>query len=881
MERRKKTLKKVLSICLIMLLTFCLFAPSVYAEEAEGQKDGEYTVYAEFDVQTQDSSQTWPFQYNDEWFNKSAASYSHDLAKLSLGMSMSAFRPTWDPEAAIDPSLHVKDFLFQCGFRDLRADDYDKNPSLYTVSTMIGNKEISDGKETYTLLAVGVCGGGYQNEWMSNFSIGDGETHAGFQSAANEVYDRIFGYVAEHKLQGNKLKIWVSGYSRSGGIANILGAKLVDSDFFDVDTVFVYAFGCPRTTKSSTASNYPNIFSICGKMDPIPNVPFADWGYERNGITLFFPAQQTDSDYAIKRAKVDEVFLEEAGIEQWNNVEWDTKSRVILNYLLKIAPTNIVYKDHVQEHLINIYQSKDAITTMRELLEMANDDELITDSNRSEANSFLTYIAYTVLGYSTGLDLVSKYSNKDANVKANLAHEHMADVYLAWMFSTDNPEELYSDNMEYLRVIITGVVDVAIFGNDKYEGLVKCVLSDGEETDSFFYNGITYDMINNPPEIFMDRNHGQTIIVLPKDAAYDIVIKSNRKQKVEVHAVALEVGRTNGDFNKMHYADLEAGQYDVVYSTAAQDIRGEGYYDIVAGDTFDAVQINDGSSQEFAFDLERANILKLSWKQIVILFYVIPTVVISYLMMRAVWFTGQHRLRRKKKEGLAPRSAKYDKIPSMCIISSYGLFFLQEMVYWLMPDYPLQRTLLKLAIGLLLVLLCIRGYRKQPTELSKGILSALLFCVPADILSAFSSIGSICLYIVAGLILCWQFYKFEKPDKWQYIMTSCMSLAILFVILRYGTFFESVKIPLLILLLILDVSVCLSMNMPKKFRFGTILLFIACSLIFTQNSTQITFLGHFFALAMLYLALGFFAAGSKFKRIPGMEPGINAAVAVN
>jgi len=112
-------------------------------------------------------------------------------------------------------------------------------------------------------------------------------------------------------------------------------------------------------------------------------------------------------------------------------------------------------------------------------------------------------------------------------------------------------------------------------------------------------------------------------------------------------------------------------------------------------------------------------------------------------------------------------------------------------------------------------------------------------------------------------------------------MTSCMSMVILFVILRYGTFFESVKIPLLILLLILDASVCLSMNMPKKFRFGTILLFIACSLIFTQNSTQITFLGHFFALAMLYLALGFFAAGSKFKRIPGMEPGINAAVAVN
>ena len=874
-------MKRVLSILLIMLLAFSLLAPCVYADEADEQKDGEFTVYAEFDLMTVDFSQRWPFQFNDAWFNKSSASYSHDIAKISLGMSLSAFRPSWDPEAELDPSLHVRDFLLQCGFSDLRVDDYDKNPSLYTVSTMMGNKEIGEGKDAYTLIAVGVCGGGYQNEWLSNFSIGDGETHIGFQSAADEVYDRIFGYIAEHKLQGKKLKVWISGYSRSGAISNILGAKLVDSDYFDTNTVFVYTFGCPRTTKRSDTADYPNIFNICGKMDPVTNVPFADWGYERNGITLFLPAQQTDSDYALKRARAEEVFLEDTGIEQWNNVEWDTKSRVILNYLLKIAPSNVVYKDHIQEHMIEIYQSKDPIVIMRELMSMANDSELITEANRSEANSFLTYIAYSVLGYTTGMDLVSKYSSKEIGLGGNLVHEHTADVYLSWMFSTDDPNELYSDKTQYLRVIITGDVDVAIFGNDRYRGLVKCVLADGEESESFFYDGKAHDIADNAPDIFMDRSHGQTIIVLPKDATYDIVIKSNRKQKVEVHAIALEVGRTNGDFNKMHYAELDAGQYDVVYSSATQDISGKGYYDIVAGDIFDAVQITDGSSQEFAFDLERANILKLSWKQIIILMYVIPTVIISCLIMRAVWLTGQHRLRRKKKEGLAPRSAKYDKIPSMCIITAYGLFFLQEMVYWLMPDYPMQRTMLKLVIGLLMVLLCIRGYRKQPSELSKGILAALLFCVPADVLSGFSSVGSVCLFAVAGLILCWQFYMFDNPEKWQYIVFACMSIITLIGIIRFGAFYETARIPLMILLMILEAAVCLAMTMPKKFRWGTILLFVACILIFTQSSRGITFLGHFFALAMLYFSLGFFAAGAKYKRIPGMEPGINAAVAAN
>ena len=872
-------IKKVISLCLILLIGIGLIAPSVYADERE--KEGEYTVYAEFDVKTVGISQRWPFQYDDEWFKKSAVRYSHDLAKLSLGMSLSAFRPSWDPEAAIDPSLHLRNFLMQCGFNELRADDYDKNPSLYTVSTMMGNKEIGEGKDAFTVIAVGVCGGGYQNEWLSNFSVGDEEDHVGFRSAADEVYDRIFGYIAEQKLQGRKLKIWISGYSRSAAISNLLGAKLADSDYFDTDTVFVYTFACPRTTRSENTADYPNIFNICGKMDPIPNVPFADWGYERYGTTLFLPAQQTDSDYSEKFERANEVYMEESGIEQWNNVEWDTKSRIILNYLLKIAPTSTVYRDHMQEHMITIYQSREPVTIMRELMSMANDKELITEENRSEANSFLTYIAYTVLGYSTGLDLVSKYSSEETGLGGNLVHEHTADVYLSWLCSTDDPSELYTDKMRYMRVVITGDVDVAIFGTGRYDGLVKCVREDGEEDETFSYedNGRIYRKQEDGPDIFMDRNHGQTIIVLPKDAAYNIVIRSNRSQKVEVHAIPLEVGRTNGDFNKMHYAELEAGQYDVVYSSDTQDITGEGYYDIVAGDTFDAVQISDGTSQEFAFDLERANILKLSWKQIVILIYLIPTVVLSLFAMNAAWMIGAHRLRRKKKEGLAPRSARYDRIPSLCIITVFGIFFLQEIAYWLVPEAPLQRILLKLTIGILLIVLCIRGYRKQPSELSKGILAALLFCVPADILSSLDSLGSIILFIAAGLILCWKFYVFDNPERWQYILFAGSCAITFFLILRYGGVYKSIRIPLLILLIVLEATSCLSLTIPRKFRNGSLLLTLACVMIFTESSRGITFLGHFLALAILYTAMGSFAAGSKYKRIPGMEPGFNAAVA--
>ena len=150
-----------------------------------------------------------------------------------------------------------------------------------------------------------------------------------------------------------------------------------------------------------------------------------------------------------------------------------------------------------------------------------------------------------------------------------------------------------------MRVVINGDVDVAILGQGKYRGLVKVVRADGSEGDSIVFGGSTYDKTEHGPDIFMDRSKGQTIILLPKDQAYDIVVYSNRRQTVDVHAIALEVGKTNGNFNKMHYADLEAGQYDVIRSTGI-DIDGEGYYDIETGDTFDAVDIVNGTSQELA-----------------------------------------------------------------------------------------------------------------------------------------------------------------------------------------------------------------------------------------------------------------------------------------
>ena len=404
-------IRKILAIIFAVLICMSSFSMKAFAEEQSDEDKEGFIVETHFDVNTTSKQGTWDFKYNDRWFKQSATKYNHNLARLSLGMALSAFRPNLDPDGRENPALHLQNFLKTCRFKDLRTDDYDKNPSLYTVSTVIAHKHLTDDQGDFELLVVGVCGGGYQNEWMSNFSCGDDKIHLGFLSAAEEVYDRLFGYIASTGLTGQRYKVWVSGFSRAGAITNIFSKLLVDSDVFDSDSVFAYTFATPRTTREHIEGDYPNIYNICGKMDPVPQIAFADWGFDRYGTTLYTPSQQTDSDYNIKAARANLVHEKNFGLKFFNNVEWDTKLRVILNYVLKIAPTSKIYKNHIQEYAVRMWEDKSLSNIMTCLMELAGDKELITDDNRTEANSMLTYIAYTIYGFA------SQTSNRNTAVR--------------------------------------------------------------------------------------------------------------------------------------------------------------------------------------------------------------------------------------------------------------------------------------------------------------------------------------------------------------------------------------------------------------------------------------------------------------------------------
>ena len=133
------------------------------------------TVTASFNVRGLENKFSAETDFVDYPFWQPATKYNGSLANMSLIMALCAARdkPHGKALETFDPSQNVEAYLLEAGFSDIRKDDYSKETSIYTISTAIGARRMEHGgEEPFTLIAVGVCGAGYKNEWQSNISAG-------------------------------------------------------------------------------------------------------------------------------------------------------------------------------------------------------------------------------------------------------------------------------------------------------------------------------------------------------------------------------------------------------------------------------------------------------------------------------------------------------------------------------------------------------------------------------------------------------------------------------------------------------------------------------------------------------------------------------------
>lgn len=91
---------------------------------------------------------------------------------------------------------------------------------------------------------------------------------------------KLKDFVNANQTNSSKNYILVTGHSRGGGIANLVGSKIVDkatkSGALNGFVPFTYTFAAPQTTTSALAQNtsYDSIFNIVNSDDLVPTLPY-------------------------------------------------------------------------------------------------------------------------------------------------------------------------------------------------------------------------------------------------------------------------------------------------------------------------------------------------------------------------------------------------------------------------------------------------------------------------------------------------------------------------------------------------------------------------------------------------------------------------------
>ena len=208
---------------------------------------------------------------NDPLFTQNEYSYNHSLAKESLELSVKSYSANvselnWGENKLSGRDDNVKSFLNQRGYGNFASYNYDVslNDSSSKVAFCVASKPFD--KNT-SIVAVAVRGGNYGLEWADNFNLGDSENsyHKGFYEASLDVKKQVDEYLKKY-TDGKKIKLWLTGYSRGGAVANIVASMYNENKASFPLSIYAYTFASPKTSVVSNTKAHDtihkNIFNI-------------------------------------------------------------------------------------------------------------------------------------------------------------------------------------------------------------------------------------------------------------------------------------------------------------------------------------------------------------------------------------------------------------------------------------------------------------------------------------------------------------------------------------------------------------------------------------------------------------------------------------------
>ena len=265
-------------------------------------------------------------------------------------------------------------------------------------------------------------------EWYSNFYIGEGVEHAGFSKAAEMVLKNIGDYVKRHGLKKNQTEVFVTGHSRGAAVGNLTAAKLIDENEFKM--ISAYNFACPNTTMVKTAENekYKSIVNILNPQDFICYIPLPQWGFTRYGKTVELPTFGTVEDFDSIYEEMKNSYISDNCVELRDFPHRGKDIENIISYLAFIAPTPEDYYEKeisVGSFRLTLYDYMMKLASV-----MSGENPLLHGLFMLSGKAIPEVSAITDFVFS-GLSEVELKSTKSLD-KTPVVANHMHEAYMAW-----------------------------------------------------------------------------------------------------------------------------------------------------------------------------------------------------------------------------------------------------------------------------------------------------------------------------------------------------------------------------------------------------------------------------------------------------------------
>ncbi len=495
------------------------------------------------------------------------------------------------------------------------------------------------------------------------------------------------------------------------------------------------------------------------KDDAVPKVPLADWGYGRYGTDLFMVSMETDPDSraVIERARA--LYREMEGAEMIVNTEINYQLRSLMDYLLMLFPDSHFYTGTLQPLLVNIMsgsgdsgQNKDALQVLLQALRDYNKQDI---RNRDELRAMLDYLETLLNVYLLhgGLEAKPMDQWNPRFGLGNLYNEHFASEYLAMLYAADDPAQLYSDRMEFIRLVIDGNVDITI---SEGETVLKTIRADGtqtvpgKETASGFPDAAVYQ--------------GKTVITLPADRSFDVTVTSNRwlPQTVTYTGVVLSDRTLRAKADDVYSFIMYQGETKHIRtSMAGKAIETE------ASD-FSNVSVLVGKmySPTTAMRLENNNAVKLTLSGFVNKLLLILILLIVQMIVAIVLAVLRRKKRRERNAAVA---CAWHAVIAM-------LFAVLELAMWyFIPAFPIVRIVCGLVGCIVIFAFAWKGWRLHREQKKNFILHTVtlivFFVLQSLTLGSFSIVKSLILLFVyliffnASYFLIWRQKRAPKGPQ--------------------------------------------------------------------------------------------------------------------